>query len=78
MCRDWDEGRSLLFGRFGETFVELGEVMIFQETVGLFFGFDSVKSEFVRKPALEGGVHPFTSASGLGRVGWDHPDSQLI
>ena len=78
MWRNRYESRSLLFGRLGETFVELGNVMIFEKTVGLFFCFDSVEFEFVGKPALEGGVHPFASAAGLRGVGWDHPDSKIV
>ena len=76
--RNWDERRSLLLGRFSETFVELRDVMIFEKAVGLFFCFDSVEFEFVWKPALEGGIHPFASAARLRGIGWDHPYSKLV
>jgi hypothetical protein len=75
--RNWDESRALLLGRLGETFVELGDVMIFEKAVGLHFCFDAVESEFVGKPALKRFVHPFASTSRLWRVGWDHTDSKF-
>ena len=68
----------MLFGRFGETFIEFRDVMIFEKAVGLLLRCDSVEFEFVGKPALEGGVHSFASAAGLRGVGWDHPDSKLV
>ena len=78
MWRNRDESRSLLFGRFGETFVELGDVMIFEKAVGLFFGFDSVKFKFVWQPALKSGIHPFASATCLRRVSGDHADPKFV
>jgi len=76
--RNWDESRSLLFGWFRKTFIEFCDVMLFEKTVGLFFGFDSVEFEFVGKPTLKRGIHPFASAASLWGVGWDHSDSKLI
>ncbi len=76
--RNRDESRALLFGWFGETFIEFLDVMIFEKAVGLFFGFDSVKSEFVRKPTLEGGIHAFATATSLRGVGWNHTDSKIV
>ena len=78
MWRDWDESRSLLLRRFGETFIEFLDVMIFEKAVGLLFCPDAMKSEFVGKPALKRRVHPFAPAARLRGISWDHPDSQLI
>ena len=64
-----------MFGRFGESPVELPDVMLFQESVGLFFGFDPVETEFVWEPALERLIHSFASSPGLGRISRDHPDA---
>ena len=40
---DRGEGRALLFGRFGESLVELPDVVLFEETIGFFFGLDPVE-----------------------------------
>lgn len=64
-----------MFGRFGESFVELLDVMVFQKAIGLFFGLDPVALEFIWEPALKRLIHPFTSSSGLGRIRRNHPDA---
>ena len=77
MRRDRNESGALLFGRFGEAFIKLRDVMIFEKAVGLLFCLDAVKFEFIGKPALKRGVHPFASATRLRGVGGDHSDPQL-
>lgn len=78
MCWNRDESGTFLFGGFCKSFVEIGDEMIFEKAVGRFDCFDAVKSELVGKPALKSLVHPFTSAPGLRRVGWDHSDSEVV
>ena len=76
--RDRNESRPRLFGCFFETFIEFRDVMIFEKAIGLLFCFDSVKFEFVWKPALERFIHPLAATSGLWGVGGDHTDSKFV
>ena len=72
---DRGESRALLFGRFGESLIELSDVTLFQEAVGLFFGFDAVEAELIRQPALERLIHPLAPSPGLRGISRDHPDA---
>ena len=75
--RDRNERGSGFLGPFRKTFIEFRDVMIFEKAVGLLFCFNSVKFEFVGKPALKRFVHPLASAPRLRGVGWDHTDSEF-
>ena len=67
-----------MFRRFGESFVELWDVMFFQETIGIVFGLNVMETEFVGGAALERLIHPLASSPGLWGVSRDHADSKFI
>lgn len=71
MRRKGDKGRAGLFGFDLELAVEVREEDFLDETVGSFFSFNSVETEFIGKPALKGFIHAFRAASGLGRISWN-------
>lgn len=73
-----DESGTFLLRGFCKSFVKIGDEIILEKAVGRFECFDAVKSELVGKPSLKSLVHPFTSAPGLGRVGWDHSDPEVV
>src|SRR5262245_2236439 len=75
---NWCERGSCLRRRNGELAVELGDVVIPQKRVRLFWRADILQPQFLRKPALPGTEVALTSSSSLRRVSRDHADTQFF
>ena len=74
---DWDKGRSRLFGFNREALVELADVGLLQEKIGILFGFDTVQTKFVTESALKGFIDTLATTSCLRRIGRDRTDAQF-
>src|SRR6201981_1314700 len=63
---------SFLSCRLGELAIELADVALTQERVCLFPCADTSQPELLRQPVLPSAKIPFTPASRLRRIRWDH------
>lgn len=77
MSRQGDEGRALLFGFDGESFIKSWEKNILEETVGGVFGFDAVETQFIGEPSLQGFIHSFAASAGFRGVSGDGFGAEL-
>src|SRR5436305_1681880 len=76
-ARAGQEGRSLFRGRDAELPVELRDVAVAHEAVGLFERRDALESQFLRQTPLPSAEATLATASGLRRVSRDHLNVQL-
>ena len=73
-----DKGGTRLTGLDGKLLVELRDVALPQEVVGLNQGSDLGTSQLLRQSSLPGTIVAFHPAPRLRRIGWDQSNAELL